>query len=96
MAAVPTIVKLLALVTTLQGQVNALTAAAAAAPPPAAAPPTAAPPATAPVVFADTPNVLEVNDIIDYSTKRGSAIYEKGIQALGDKALTDGFAMTQS
>ena len=42
------------------------------------------------------PNVLEVDDVIDYSTKRGSAIYKKGIQALDDKALTDGFAMTQS
>jgi hypothetical protein len=40
--------------------------------------------------------VLEVDDIIDYSTKRGSAIYKKGIQALDDKALTDGFAVTQS
>ncbi len=80
--------ELLALVQTLQGQVAALTAAAAAAPAPVAVP--------APVAFADTPNVLEVNDLIDYSTNRGSAIYEKGIQALDDKALTDGFSMTQA
>ena len=83
----PTLDELLALVQTLQAQVTALTAA-----PPIAA----APPAPTPVVFADTPNVLEVDEVIDYSTKRGSAIYEKGIQALDDKALTDGFAMTQS
>jgi len=83
----PTLDELLALVQPLQAQVTALTAA-----PPIAA----APPAPTPVVFADTPNVLEVDEVIDYSTKRGSAIYEKGIQALDDKALTDGFAMTQS
>jgi hypothetical protein len=80
--------ELLALVQTLQGQVAALTAAAAAAPAPVAAP--------VPVAFADTPNVLEVDDLINYSTKRGSAIYDKGIQALDDKALTDGFSMTQA
>ena len=60
--------ELLALVQTLQGQVAALTAAAAAAPAPIAAP--------APVAFADTPNVLEVDDLIDYgarqSTRKGS------------------------
>jgi len=88
----PTLEELLALVQTLQAQVAALTAAT----PPVAAPLAAAPPAPTPVVFADTPNVLEVDDVIDYSTKRGSAIYEKGIQALDDKALTDGFAMTPS
>ena len=40
--------------------------------------------------------MLEVDDLINYSTKRGSAIYDKGIQALDDKALTDGFSMTQA
>ncbi len=84
--------ELLALVQTPQGQVAALTAAAAAVSAPVAVPaPIAAP---APVAFADTPNVLEVDDLIDYSTKRGSAIYKKGIQALDDKALSDGFSMT--
>jgi hypothetical protein len=63
----PTMEELVALVQTLQGQVAALTAAAAAAPAPVTVP--------APVAFADTPNVLEVDDLIDYSTKRGSAIY---------------------
>ncbi len=77
--------ELLALVQTLQGQVAALTASAAAAPAPVTAP--------APVALADTPNVLEVDDLIDYSTKRGSAIYEKEIQALNDKALTDGLSI---
>jgi hypothetical protein len=88
----PTLEELLALVQTLQAQVATLTAV----PLPAAAPLATVPPAPTPAVFADTPNVLEVDDLIDYSTKRSSAIYEKGIQALDDKALTDGFAMTQS
>ncbi len=90
----PTMEELLAFVQTLQGQVAALTAAVAATSAPIAAPaPVAAP---APIAFADTPNVLEVDDLIDYSTKRGSAICKKGIQALDDKALTDGFSMTQA
>ena len=80
----PTLDELLALVQNLQGQVATLTAAVNAAPPASAAAPAAAPAAPTPVVFADTPNVLEVDDLIDYSTKRGSAIYEKGIQALDE------------
>jgi hypothetical protein len=48
-ANVPTMEELLALAQTLQGQVTALTAAAAATPAPVAAP--------APVAFTDTPNV---------------------------------------
>jgi hypothetical protein len=86
----PTVKELMALIQTLQGQVATLTAAAAAAPAPVAAP--------ASVAFTDTPNVLEVNDLIDYLTKRGSAIYKRGCQALddNDKALTDGFSMTQA
>ncbi len=81
----------MALIMALQGQVTTLTAAAAAA---LLAP--VAIPAPAPVAFAATPNMLEVNDLIDYLTKRGSAIYERGCQALDDKALTDGFSMTQA
>ncbi len=65
----PTMEEHLALVQTLQGQVAALTAAAAAASAPIAAPAPVATPA--PVAFADTPNVLEVDDLIDYSTKKG-------------------------
>ena len=78
----PTIDELLALIQTLQTQVQALTAA------------TNAP--TAPVVFADTPSTLGVDDIIDYNTKQGSLIFERGCQALDDKALTDGFSMSMS
>ena len=78
----PTIDELLALIQTLQTQVQALTAA------------TNAP--TAPVVFADTPSTLGVDDIIDYNTKQGSLIFEQGCQALDDKALTDGFSMSMS
>jgi hypothetical protein len=73
-----------ALIAALQAQVNALSAAA-----PAAAAPT-------PVVFADTPQTLNSNNLIDYSTKRGSSIYEQGCKALKDKALTSGFGMTHN
>ena len=88
-ANVPTIEELLALVQTLQAQVTALTAAAPAAPNVIAAP-------AAPIVFADTPSTLGVEDIIDYKTKQGNAIFERGCQALDDKALTDGFSMSMS
>jgi hypothetical protein len=85
--ATPTNTELLALIVMLQVQVAALTAAAPAA--------TAAPPAGAAlVVLADTPQMLGADDLVNYLTKRGSAIFEQGCKALGDKALTDGFAMT--
>jgi len=51
-------------------------------------------PAPATVIFADTPKSLQANDLIDYSTKWGSSIYEQGCKTLDDKALTDGFGMT--
>jgi hypothetical protein len=82
MAATPTVADLQALIATLQAQVNALSAAA-----PAAAAPT-------PVIFADMPQTLNSDNLIDYSTKRGSSIYEQGCKALEDKAITDGFGMT--
>ncbi len=64
--AAPTNAELMAIITTLQAQVTALQNVALAA--------TAAPPAcAAPVVFADMPQTLGANDLIDYSTKRGSA-----------------------
>ena len=88
-AAAPTVEELLALIQTLQGQVAALSAA-----PPA--PVAAAPAPVAPVVFADTPSTLGVDDIIDYKTKQGNAIFERGCSALDDKALTDGFSMSIS
>jgi hypothetical protein len=51
---------------------------------------------TGPVVFADTPSALGVDDIIDYKTKQGNTIFERGCQALDDKALTDGFSMSMT
>jgi hypothetical protein len=48
----------------------------------------------APVVFADTHQLLGANDLIDYSTKRGSAIFEQVCKALDNKALTNGIVMT--
>jgi hypothetical protein len=57
----------------------------------------AAPPAgTAPVVFADTPQMLDADDLINYSTKKRSAIFEQRCKALDDKALTNGFAMASN
>ncbi len=84
MAAAPlTTAKLQALILQLQTQVATLTSAAA---------PTAS--GSAAVVFADTPQSLHAKDLIDYSTKRGSGIYEQGCKTLDDKALTNGFGMT--
>jgi hypothetical protein len=86
-APAPTTAKLMAIITTIQAQNVALQNATPAA---AAAPPAGA----AAVVFADMPQTLGANDLIDYSTKRGSTIVEKGCIPLDDKALTNGFAMT--
>jgi hypothetical protein len=68
-------------------QVNALQNAAPAA---AAAPPVGA----ASVVFANMPQMLGTDDLLDYSTKQGSAIFKEGFKALDNKALTNVFAMT--
>jgi hypothetical protein len=86
-APAPTTAKLMAIITMLQAQIVALQNAAPAA---AAAPPEG----TAPVVFANTPQTLGVDDLINYSTKRGSTIFEQGCKPLDDKALTNNFAMT--
>ena len=40
------------------------------------------------------PQTLGVDDLINYSTKRGKDIYNQGCDALDDKALTNGFNMT--
>ena len=88
MATVPTVADLQALIVQLQNQVTALEHAAATAAPAAPAAPTAA------VLFAETPQTLGVDDLIDYSTKRGKDIYNQGCEALDDKALTNGFNMT--
>jgi hypothetical protein len=82
----PTVQDLQALILALQAQVQALKNAAPAV--------QAAPAAAAtPVVFADTPQMLGIDDLIDYLTKRGQLIYDHGCAALDDKALTDGFNM---
>jgi hypothetical protein len=86
-APAPTTAELMAFITTLQAQIVALQNAAPAA---AAAPPAGA----ATVVFTNTPQTPGANDLIDYLTKQGSTIFEKGCKPLNDKALTNGFAMT--
>jgi hypothetical protein len=83
----PTTAKLMAIITALQVQIVALQNAAPAA---AAAPPAG----SATVVFADMPQMLGADDLIDYLTKQGSTIFEQGCKSLDDKALTNGFAMT--
>ncbi len=84
MADQPTVAELLAQIQALQNQVNLL-AAAVAAPTPAA---------TAPVIFADTPQTLEVENLIDHGTKRGTEIFKQGCTPLNNKSLTNGFNMT--
>jgi hypothetical protein len=82
----PTVQELQALILALQAQVQALQNAALAI--------QAAPVAAATLlVFADTPQMLGLNDLIDYSTKRDQLIYDHGFAALDDKALTNGFNM---
>jgi hypothetical protein len=92
MATTPTVAELQALILKLQTQVLALETAAAAAATvaPAATTTTAAPSV---VVFAETPQTLGVDDLINYSTKRGKDIYNQGCEALNDKALSNGFNM---
>jgi hypothetical protein len=91
MATTPTIAELQALIQQLQTQVLALETAAATAAPTVSAATTAA---TTAVVIADKPQMLGAEDLIDYSSKRGSEIYKQGIAPLDDKSLTDGFNMT--
>ncbi len=86
-APAPTTAELMAIINTLQVQIVALQNAAPAA---AAAPPAGA----ATVVIANTPQMLGTNDLINYSTKQGSTIFEQGCKTLDEKALTNGFAMT--
>jgi hypothetical protein len=86
-ASAPTTAKHMAIIKTLQAQIVALQNAAPAV---AAAPPAG----VATVVFANTPQMLGANDVIDYSTKQGSTIYKQGCKPLNDKTLTNGFTMT--
>jgi hypothetical protein len=82
----PTVQELQALILALQAQVQALKNAAPAV--------QAAPAAAAtPVVFADMPQTLGIDDLINYLTKRGQLIYNYGCVALDNKALTNGFNM---
>jgi hypothetical protein len=85
MAAPPTVADLQALIQLLQAQVANLQAAIPAAPAAGAA---------AVVTFADTPQMFNANDLLDYLTKRGSSIYEQGCKALDNKALVGSFGMT--
>jgi len=89
----PTVEQLLQLIQTLQAEVQTLRTAATNAPTVVAANVPAAPAA---VVFADTPSTLGVDDIIDYKSKQGNAIFDNGCKALDDKALTDGFSMSMA
>jgi hypothetical protein len=86
-APAPITAKLMAIITTLQVQITALQNAA----PAGAAAPTAG---AATAVFANMPQMLGANDLIDYLTKRGSTTFEQGCKPLNDKTLTAGFAMT--
>jgi hypothetical protein len=46
------------------------------------------------IVFAETPQMMEVNNLIDYLMKRDAEIYKQGCAPLDDKSLTKGFNMT--
>jgi hypothetical protein len=82
----PTVQDLQALILALQAQVQALQHVAPAV--------QAAPAAAAtPLVFADMPQTLGIDELIDYLAKRGQLIYDHGCAALDDKALTNGFNM---
>ncbi len=81
----PTVDDLQALILKLKTQVAALQAATRAAPPSRAA---------AVVTFADMPQTVSTNKLLNYFTKRGSSIYEQGCKALDNKALINGFGMT--
>jgi hypothetical protein len=45
-------------------------------------------------VFANTPQMLEVEKLIDYAAKSGAEIYKQGCAPLNNKSLSDGFNMT--
>jgi hypothetical protein len=84
-APAPTVADLQALILMLQAQVANLQAALSAAPAAGAA---------AVIAFADTPQMLNANDLLDYLTKRGSSVYEQGCKALDNKALAGILGMT--
>jgi hypothetical protein len=80
----PTVADLQALIQTLQAQVLALKNAALAV---------QAAPAATQVVFANTPQMLGGDNLINYLTKLGKDIYNHECGALDDKALTNWFNM---
>jgi hypothetical protein len=86
-APAPTTAELTAIITMLHAQIVALQNVAPAA---AAAPPAGGDT----VVFTNTPQMLGADDLINYSSKQGSTIFEQGCKPLDDKALTNNFAMT--
>jgi hypothetical protein len=84
-APAPTVADLHVLIQALQAQNALLQAALSEAPAVGAA---------VVLTFADTPQTLNANDLLDSLTKKGSSIYEHGCKALDDKALAGGFGMT--
>jgi hypothetical protein len=80
MTTAPTTTELQALITALQAQVATLMTATPAGPTIATA---------AIVIFAETPQTLNPDNLLDYLIKRGSSIYEQGRKPLDDKALTN-------
>ena len=85
MATAPTTTELQALITALQAQVATLVTATPAGP-------TVATKAT--VIFAETPQTLNPDNLLDYSSKRGASVFEQGCKPLDDKALINDFGMT--
>jgi hypothetical protein len=81
-ALAPTVADLQAFIQALQAQTALLQAALSAAPVVSSA---------AVIAFADTPQMLNADDLLDYLTKRGSSIYEQGCKALDDKAHAGSF-----
>jgi hypothetical protein len=81
----PTVADLQALIYAMQAQVATLQAAIPAAPAASFA---------AVFTFAGTPQTLNASDLFNYSTKRGSSIYDQGCKALDNKALAGGFGMS--
>jgi hypothetical protein len=81
----PTTAELSALVATLQQEIATLRQQQAQQP---------VAPVANPVVFVNTPQTLEVKNLIDYGRKRGAEIYWQGCAPLDNKSLTNGFNMT--
>ena len=84
-------------VTNLLNEINTLKAAAASASTSSgssSAGGTSVATTTTTVTFADTPQTLNSDDLLDYSSKTGISTYNQGCKALEDKAIAGGFGMT--